>query len=181
MGEPRGRIPVGYPFEETPEIFQAQQLDAARRFENPEPIRIEVVDEVEPDRTNRGVEVDRLTEGKRLPTEDHPAGFALAVDRLDGRIKSFEVMNTVDKRPLPAAVEVEMVDRRIAEIERDPAGLDADENVLAIAPLEADPSRIHRARLEKTGSFGCLGHRNRSDLKGRWGKPADRSHQFYRD
>ena len=63
------------------------------------------------------VEVSGFGVRQGPPLQDQIWPFAHPVDRVNARVEPLQVVRAVDKRPLPAPFEIEVIDRRIAKIE----------------------------------------------------------------
>jgi hypothetical protein len=90
--------------------------------------------------------------------KNHPAGLSFTVNRPNGCVESFQVMNAIDESPLPSALKIEVKDWCISEVKRDPTLLYAGKCIFAISGLETESAMVGCAGLKKTGSLGDWGH-----------------------
>ena len=67
-------------------------------------------------------------------------------------------MNSLDESPLPAPVEVEVVDRSISEVDRERPALEAGEDRIAarLSRLEADPTSVRSPLFQEAGRLGAM-------------------------
>ena len=106
-----------------------------------------------------------LARVQRPAPEDHLVRFPRSVDGPDQAVEPFQVVRPLDKSPLPAAIQVEVVDRRVAEVNRESTRLEPRQDCrggirLITCRPETDPARQERPGLEQASSLG--------DRRGGW-------------
>ena len=93
--------------------------------------RLDGVEKLPRGRSHLVVKPVRLVVAKRSPFEDEVLPFSDPVDRLNRGIEPFQDVQAVHVGPLPTSLPVEMVNRRITEIERKRTRLETREDGLA--------------------------------------------------
>ena len=65
--------------------------------------------------------------------QDEVGAFAYPIDGVNLGVEPLQIVDSFDERPLPAALQIEVVDRSIAEIEGECPLLETGEDRIAVA------------------------------------------------
>ncbi len=133
MGEPGGVIPSTDPFQEVVELVAAERLGfGRRRLSEPQSSGAEVGQQLQRDGTDPAIEVSGLFIAQAPPVQDEVGAFAYPIDGVNLGVESLQIVDSFDERPLPAALQIEVVDRSIAEIEGECPLFEAGEDGIAV-------------------------------------------------
>ena len=121
-------IPAGDSYQKIPQgrVVQGSGL-AHRRFLAAQATAVQLGDQAQGDAANLEIEIADLVIAQSTSPEDEIGSLAHPVDRVDARVQALEKVRHIDVSALPAALKVEVVDRCVAEVERESPFLEAGE------------------------------------------------------
>src|SRR5208337_2564410 len=153
-------IPAGNPCEKIPQSRVVQGLGLAqRRFLAAQATAIQLGDQTQGDAANLEIEIADLVSAQSTSPEDEIGSLTHPIDRVDARVQALEIVRHLDVSALPAALKVEVVDRRVAAVERESPILETREEQVRRSRCrhEADPAAVQDATLKQARRLGLLG------------------------